>query len=197
MRPLALYPDPSLRVRCAPVSDAASASLVVADVLATLASHDGLGLAAPQVHSSLRVFGLRVPAAWTERDARRVSGAVRRQLASRAPAYVACVNPEILHRSSETVLGVEGCLSLPDAPALVRRASRLVVRYTDASGSVVEQELTGLPATVFQHEMDHLDGVLICDREVKALLRDTREDAIAAASEAFTLGLAKYYAVLQ
>lgn len=197
--PLVLYPSPLLRVTCSRAAlplDSASSS-TMSSLLATAAAHDALGLAAPQVGSSLRAFVLRVPRAWTAAEARRLSPAAgaRRRTRAVAPAppsaasFVGVVNPEILERSAETVVGFEGCLSLPDAPELVRRASEVRVRFTDAgTGALVERDLGGLPAAVFQHELDHLDGVLVCDRAVAH-----REEELDEAGHIFNIQLRTYY----
>jgi peptide deformylase len=92
----------------------------------------------------------------------------------------ALVNPEIEWMSEELELGDEGCLSLPGVHVEVERHARLRVRARDESGDQVEVEAEGLEARVIQHEIDHLDGVLILDR----ISREARKEAMRAMREA-------------
>ena len=92
----------------------------------------------------------------------------------------ALVNPELEWLSDELELGDEGCLSLPGVHVEVERHARLRVRARDASGDLVEVEAEGLEARVIQHEIDHLDGVLILDR----ISREARKEAMRAMREA-------------
>ena len=88
---------------------------------------------------------------------------------------MALVNPKITQASGES-LGEEGCLSLPDFRAMVRRATEVSIQARTVSGESVDFEAEGLMARVLQHEVDHLDGILITDRllpEDQELLEDT------------------------
>jgi peptide deformylase len=104
---------------------------------------NGIGLAATQVGVLRRVF-LFLPD--PEQDA------------------VALVNPRIVERSDERVSDDEGCLSLQGVVVPVERDERVTVEGSDPEGNEVRFELEGLPARIAQHELDHLDGVLILDR---------------------------------
>jgi peptide deformylase len=186
VRPVLHYPHPALRAPCLPLPDDLSGSLsLLAELKASAAQHGGLGVAAPQLGVSLRAFVMLCPVAWTE------AGLQARQ-GRRAPPlpvqYVACVNPRVEAAAGSSRVGLEGCLSLPDTPALVRRATGVTVSYTDEAGCRVERELSGLPAVVFQHELDHLDGVLLIDRQEQA-----GEEAFVAASRAFRREVAAFY----
>jgi peptide deformylase len=96
------------------------------------------------------------------------------------------VNPVIEWKSEELETAEEGCLSLPGVHVAVERAARVRVRAQDEHGQVLELETEGLPARVIQHEVDHLDGVLILDRisraERKAAMRAMREAQEAASA---------------
>ena len=92
----------------------------------------------------------------------------------------ALVNPTIEWRSDELEVGEEGCLSLPGVHVEVERAARIRVRAQDPSGEPLEVEAEGLRARVIQHEIDHLDGVLILDR----ISRQARKEAMRALREA-------------
>ena len=117
----------------------------------TMTERNGVGIAAPQVYVSKRVIivasrpNLRYPDA-PEMDA------------------VVMVNPEILEKSEATVLGEEGCLSVPDERGQVARVETIKVRYFTLQGEQVETVYTGFPARIVQHEVDHLDGILFIQR---------------------------------
>lgn len=109
-------------------------------------------------------------------------GALRRLLVYRvqpdAPVS-ALINPQIEWRSSEEEIAEEGCLSLPNVHVEVERPVHVRVRAQDETGEPILVEASGLEARVIQHEMDHLDGVLILNRTT----RDQRKDAIRALRE--------------
>lgn len=113
----------------------------------TMHEYTGVGLAAPQVHESLRVF-----VAMLDADDNGDGDAM------------VFVNPEITIKGDLTVEGWEGCLSIPDIRGRVPRAQHLVVSALDRLGKRFELELRDFPARVVQHENDHLDGVLFFDR---------------------------------
>jgi peptide deformylase len=138
------YPDPVLRMQAREVEsfDDDLASLVER-MRHLLRDANGIGLAATQVGVLRRVF-LFLPD--PEQDA------------------VALVNPRIVESSDERVSDDEGCLSLQGVVVPVERDERVTVEATDLEGNEVRFELEGLPARIAQHELDHLDGVLILDR---------------------------------
>jgi peptide deformylase len=110
-------------------------------------------------------------------------GVLHRVLVYRAypdDPLTALVNPVIEWRSEELETAEEGCLSLPSVHVEVERPARVRVRAQDAEGAWVEIEAEGLPARVIQHEVDHLDGVLILDR----VSREARKEAMRAMREA-------------
>lgn len=107
---------------------------------ATTVKADGLGLAAPQIGSNLRVCVARINGRLTP-----------------------LVNPEIIWKSKITETGEEGCLSLPGVWIPVSRAVEIIVRYQTARGDEKELKLSDMDARVVQHETDHLDGKLIVD----------------------------------
>ena len=117
----------------------------------TMNARNGVGIAAPQVYVSKRVIivasrpNLRYP------DAPIMDAVVM-------------VNPEILSFSEESILGEEGCLSVPDQRGQVARATQIIVRYDNLEGEQVEREFSGFPARIVQHEVDHLNGVLFNER---------------------------------
>ncbi len=110
-------------------------------------------------------------------------GILHRVLVYRAypeDTVTALVNPVLEWTSEETELGEEGCLSLPGVHVEVERFARVGVRAQDEAGQELQIEAEGLPARIVQHEMDHLDGVLILDR----ISREARKEAMRAMREA-------------
>jgi peptide deformylase len=113
----------------------------------TMHEYSGVGLAAPQVHESIRLF-----VAMLDADG------------SGEGEPTVLINPEILVKGDQTVEGWEGCLSIPDIRGRVPRAQHIVVSALDRHGKRFELELKDFAARVVQHETDHLDGVLFFDR---------------------------------
>jgi peptide deformylase len=110
-------------------------------------------------------------------------GVLHRVLVYRAHAedpLTALVNPVLEWKSDELEVAVEGCLSLPFVHVEVERPARVKVRASDGNGEEIEVEAEGLEARVIQHEIDHLDGVLILDR----ISREARKEAMRAMREA-------------
>lgn len=129
--------DNILREECHPwcfIADG-NPNELVRRMIKVMMENNGIGLAASQVGINKRVF---------------VMGNQDR--------IYACINPEILEADGN-VMDVEGCLSFPDLWLRVRRAETIKVRYKNAMGETIETSFTGLVARVFQHELDHLNGV--------------------------------------
>jgi peptide deformylase len=122
---------------------------LVADMMETMEDAPGVGLAAPQVYQSLRLFVFRVPGGRASADPDDVP----------MPNTV-LINPTLELLGDERELGWEGCLSIPDLRAAVPRAKRVRYRGTDCDGTVIEREASGFHARIVQHEYDHLDGIL-------------------------------------
>ena len=149
IRPIVQHPDGRLRVRCARVGRIDDdVRRLAADLLETMYAAPGRGLAAPQVGVPRRVFV--VDAGWREG----------------ASAPMAFVDPEVVKPSEELEAGVESCLSIPDRPMLVARPASVTLRWTDLAGERQEAAFGGAEARCVQHELDHLDGILILDRGV-------------------------------
>ncbi len=121
------------------------------DLIATAIAANGVGIAAPQVGLSLRLFIV------ASRPSPRYPNAPMME-----PTPM--IDPHILDRSTELVSGWEGCLSVPGTRGLVPRHETIAVEYFTRDGERIQQELTGFIARIFQHEIDHLDGILFPDR---------------------------------
>ncbi|SDE50145.1 peptide deformylase [Thermus arciformis] len=170
--PIRLYGDPVLRKRARPVEDFSGLKRLAEDMLETMFEARGVGLAAPQIGLSQRLFVAVEYADEPEGEERPLRDLVRR-------VYVVA-NPVITHREG-LVEGTEGCLSLPGLYSEeVPRAERIRVAYQDEEGTPRTLELEGYLARVFQHEMDHLDGILFFERLPKpkreAFLEEHRSD---------------------
>ncbi len=145
--PILIAPDPGLKAKAKPVEKVdRGIRALMNDMMETMHSAKGIGLAAPQVGILKRVIVVDVSAA--DEDPQ--------------PLYLA--NPEILWASDDTSLHEEGCLSLPEHFADVERPARVRVRYLDRENEIREIEADGMLGTCIQHEMDHLEGTLFVDR---------------------------------
>lgn len=153
IRQVAQLGHPILRSVALPPELPASDDLrsLAADLLATLRDFDGVGIAAPQVYESLAVFII------APRPNPRYPNAPL------IPPEIV-INPRIIERSDELEKGWEGCLSIPGIRGLVPRHKRVVAHYQTLDGAFVEREFTGFSARVFQHEDDHLHGIVFLDR---------------------------------
>lgn len=120
-------------------------------LLATAAASNGVGIAAPQVSQSFRLFIV------ASRPNPRYPNAPQME-------PTAMINPQIIAHSPETVRGWEGCLSVPGIRGLVPRYQTIEVEYTSRNGKKNRQEFTEFVARIFQHEYDHLDGIVFLDR---------------------------------
>jgi peptide deformylase len=152
--PILLVPDPRLRAKARPVgpADADAVRELAPKMLDAMYKAPGIGLAAPQVGTLLRMFVVDLQK-------------------EEKPNPMVLVNPEIVAASEELALREEGCLSLPGQYAEVARPTRVKIRYQELTGEKREIEADGLLATCLQHEYDHLDGVLFVDH-LSALKRN-------------------------
>ncbi len=122
---------------------------LVDDMIETMREYEGIGLAAPQVHESLRLAIIGIDEGeGKDHDIRALP----------------VVNPEVTPLSKTTAEDWEGCLSLPKLRGRVVRPDKVQVRALDRRGNRVEFDLEGYSARVAQHEIDHLDGILFIDR---------------------------------
>jgi peptide deformylase len=151
--PIVKFPDPILQRPSAPVTEFDDKlRKLVADMFESMYAAQGIGLAAPQIGIPKRITVIDVSNQKEPKD------------------KLVLINPEItLHEGKQ--IEEEGCLSLPEIREKVRRAGRVVVRAQNECGEWIEREGTELLARAFQHEIDHLDGVLFIFR-ISALKRD-------------------------
>jgi peptide deformylase len=155
------FGDPVLKTRASPVESFDGAlSYLAEEMLATMREHEGVGLAANQVGRLKRIL-----------------------VAAVEDEEFVLVNPVVKESAATTEKELEGCLSIPGIQVEVERPTQIMVSAQDASGNPRELEASGLLARILQHEIDHLDGVLILDRtdreSRKAAMREMRERLLA------------------
>ncbi|MFH1542287.1 MAG: peptide deformylase [bacterium] len=140
-RKILRFPHPVLRKKAKAVKKVTpEICKLITEMIAIMHDAPGIGLAAPQVGESIRVIVVDI---------------------GQGPIVV--INPKVVKKSGAQTF-VEGCLSLPGVEAPVERASSVIVKGLDKAGNPVEHEAHDLLATVFQHEIDHLDGHVFIDR---------------------------------
>jgi peptide deformylase len=148
-RPIVRYPHPLLKQRCREVEAGPEIERIATDLVDTLRGQPRcVGLAAPQIGEAVRLVAIDVTG---------------------HPKAVSChgllvlANPAIVHAEGDEI-GREGCLSIPDLTANVRRATRVAVEAVTPAGEPIQLEADAFEARVLQHELDHLDGILFLDR---------------------------------
>lgn len=146
------YGNPVLRKKCEPIPEITDEiRQLVPAMVDYIDNHDGIGLAAPQVGYSIRLFVVR----------RYIHMPDGRWTVSEPHVYI---NPKILEYSKETWVEEEACMSIPKVYLPVERPLKIKIESTKLDGSVVMEEWEGLNARVLLHENDHLNGVLLIDR---------------------------------
>lgn len=149
--PIYVYGSNVLRRKADKVDkDMSNLQQLIADMFETMYYADGVGLAAPQIGHSLRLFVVDASAMEEDdpiaKDFKKVF-----------------INPEILERFGEKELFREGCLSLPELREDVLRETKIRIRYQDEKFQLHEEVIEGIPARIIQHEYDHIDGILFSD----------------------------------
>ncbi|MHB8121478.1 MAG: peptide deformylase [Desulfuromonadaceae bacterium] len=153
IRTILTYPNPELKKKSAPVTIITdSVRELVRDMADTMYDAPGIGLAAPQIGSHQRVIVIDI------------SGK------NEPPDLIVAINPIIVHAEGDAY-EEEGCLSVPDYAANVKRHARVIVKALDIDGAECTWKAEDLLAIAFQHEIDHLDGILFVDH-LSALKRE-------------------------
>lgn len=155
---IVLLGHPLLRDTASPVEDVEDSRFqeLIDNMIATMQSAGGVGLAAPQVGESLRLFVMQ------SRPSERYP---------EAPEMppTAVINPRIVDQADEVAVDWEGCLSMPGYKGIVPRPTWVKAAWVGRDGEPVEMKLQSLPARVFFHELDHLDGVMYLERMESSL----------------------------
>jgi len=146
------YPDPILRKKSKKVEEInEEIQKIFKDMIETLKNDQGLGLAAPQIGESKRIIVVHL-----------IRERTPKEKASKEPQIF--INPRITEKSKETEIDEEGCLSFPGLFLKIKRAKEVEVEALNIRGNQIKIKAEGLPARIFQHEIDHLDGVLFINR---------------------------------
>jgi len=146
-----------------PLGDIGSPKLkkLLADLKTAVESQDdGVAIAAPQINVSLRVF--------------LVSGGVLSKIDGKKVDDIIAINPVILKQSKDKKLMEEGCLSVRYLYGKIRRSTRVSIKYYDENGMPQTKDASGILAEVFQHEIDHLNGILFIDNAKN--IRDMKDE---------------------
>jgi peptide deformylase len=151
--PIAQLGNPILRQKAQQIDNVQDQRIqnLIDALIVTATARNGVGIAAPQVSQSARLFIV------ASRPNPRYPNAP-------LMAPTAMINPQLIAHSTEIVNGWEGCLSIPSIRGLVPRYQAIEVEYTTRNGKQNRQELTDFVARIFQHEYDHLDGIVFLDR---------------------------------
>lgn len=153
--PIRVYGDDILRVETVPVqANGEALQTLVDDMIETMHGASGIGLAAPQVGRTERLFVADLTAMADE---------LAEEGIELPPQPMVLINPELVWESAEVVDYEEGCLSIPDLQEVVTRPEAIRLRYLDRDFEPQEVEAAGMLARVLQHEYDHLEGVLFID----------------------------------
>ncbi|KPL78215.1 peptide deformylase [Ornatilinea apprima] len=154
IREIALVPEPVLRRKARKLTDfGPETQKLIDDMVETMREAPGVGLAAPQIAESLQLVVVEFAEDEENEDAK--------------PKLFVVVNPEIVKRSEETVMGIEGCLSIPGLVGDVERNESVEIKALNRHGKPIKIKARGWLARIFQHEIDHLDGVLYTDRATR------------------------------
>ena len=153
-REIVVYDDPTLRKKSHRVKDANDdVQRLIDDMVETMHAANGIGLAAIQVGVPQRVIVVQLPEPDEDEE----------EPDPNAGRLFAVINPQLARRSRETEEGIEGCLSVPGLVGDVERCCAVTVKGLDRRGKPVRIKAQDLLARVFQHEIDHCDGVLFID----------------------------------
>jgi peptide deformylase len=164
VREIVTLPQTILRHKAHKVSDfGPNLQTLVDDMIETMRQAPGVGLAAPQVDESYRLIVVEYGDEENEET---------------PPKLYVMANPEITRASLETVLGTEGCLSVPGIQGDVERLDGITVKGLNRHGRPMTVKANGWLARIFQHEIDHLDGILFVDRAEKIWQAEERQGQV-------------------
>jgi len=147
--PIVMYGDPVLRQKAKEVEQGTDLKQLIEDMFETMHNANGIGLAAPQIGRSIRVFV--------------VDGTILDDEPTMADFKKVFINPVILEQNGLPWEYEEGCLSIPNIREKISRLEKLRIRYSDQEWNLFEEEYDGLKARVIQHEYDHIEGKMFVD----------------------------------
>lgn len=147
--PIVMYGDPVLRQRASDIQPGTDLSQLIEDMYETMHNASGIGLAAPQIGKSMRIFV--------------VDGTIIEDEPAMADFRKAFINPVMLEETGDFWEYEEGCLSIPNIREKVERNEELRIRYYDEAWNLREEKFDGMKARIIQHEYDHLEGKMFVD----------------------------------
>lgn len=147
--PIVMYGDPVLRQKAAEIKKGTDLKQLIEDMFETMHNANGIGLAAPQIGKSIRIFI--------------VDGTVLDDEPLMADFKKVFINPVMLEENGTPWEYEEGCLSIPNIREKISRPEKLRIRYYDQEWNLLEEEYDGLKARVIQHEYDHIEGKMFVD----------------------------------
>jgi peptide deformylase len=147
--PIVMYGDPVLRQRATDIEQGTDLSQLISDMFDTMHGASGIGLAAPQIGKSIRLFV--------------VDGTVLEDEPEMEGFKKAFINPVMIEELGTAWEFEEGCLSIPNIREKVSRKAQLKIRYYDESWTLKEEEYDGMKARIIQHEYDHIEGKMFVD----------------------------------
>ena len=162
LRTIVTLPEPVLRRKAHTVTTFdKNLQTLIDDMIETMREAPGVGLAAPQVNVSERLIVVE----YAEEEDEEGEGQPEKP-----KKLFAVINPEIVKSSAETIMGVEGCLSIPNLVGEVERHAAVQVKGLNRHGKPMKIKVDGWLARIFQHEIDHLNGILFPDRAKRVWL---------------------------
>lgn len=159
LRQIVHLPEPILRKKAKPVTEFnKELQTLIDDMFETMRDAPGVGLAAPQINLPMQLAVVEY--AEGEEDEENEGKEIKKKT-------IVLINPEIVKVSDEKVMGVEGCLSIPGLVGEVERHESIQVKALNRHGQPVKHKVSGWMARIFQHEIDHLNGVLFTDKATR------------------------------
>ncbi len=146
--PIVAYGDPVLKKKAVDVDKSMDIETLIDDMFETMYNASGVGLAAPQIGKSVRLF---------------IMDGGKPDIEDRTPFQRVFINPEIIFEEGEEWAFEEGCLSIPDVRQDVMRKPNIKIKYFDANWEEQEDEFDSVTARIIQHEYDHVEGILFTD----------------------------------
>lgn len=174
-------PHAVLRKVAVPVAAEEFGSKKLMDIIekmskALQATDDGIGIAAPQIGVSKRIFLASEEALAMDKELKNPDARFEKEKdKNKKWEYYVFINPEIVQMSAKKSAGTEGCLSVPKKYGEVARAEKIRVRAKNEAGKTFERGASGLFARLFQHEIDHLNGILFIDKAVNLRSVDSKK----------------------
>lgn len=151
--PIVVYGDPVLRQKAKDIKEGTDLAQLIADMHETMQAAHGIGLAAPQIGKSIRLFIVDATSFDKEEEEDEDMSDFKK----------AFINPQILEEEGEPWAFEEGCLSIPNLRENISRPETVRIRYYDENWKLHEEEYDGMKARIIQHEYDHIEGKLFID----------------------------------